>query len=44
MTEPDEAADEQPSECELCDEAFGTEAEFRGLVWEFHEMDGDVSP
>ncbi|WP_440991801.1 hypothetical protein [Haloarchaeobius baliensis] len=44
MPETDEADDERPYECELCDDSFRTEAELEDHVWEYHEMDGDVPP
>jgi hypothetical protein len=38
-----EETDGPPFPCELCDERFETEEELRDHVWEYHEMDGDVT-
>jgi len=44
MTERDERADELPYGCDLCDERFATRAELKDHVWEYHELDGDITP
>ena len=40
MSDADEGP---PFECELCDDRFETRAELQDHVWEYHEMDGDVT-
>jgi hypothetical protein len=37
---PDEGP---PFACDQCDERFETRAELKDHVWEYHEMDGDVT-
>lgn len=44
MSERGEPTGERPYECELCDDRFETEAELKDHVWEYHEMDGDITP
>jgi hypothetical protein len=39
----EESANERPFECELCGDRFATRAELKDHVWEYHEMDGDVT-
>ncbi|MFC7255040.1 C2H2-type zinc finger protein [Haloplanus litoreus] len=37
---PDE---DRPFACDQCDERFETREELNDHVWEYHEMDGDVT-
>lgn len=39
----DTETDDPPFECELCDDRFETREELRDHIWEYHEMDGDVT-
>lgn len=39
----EEPSDERPFECELCDERFETREQLQDHVWEYHEMDGDIT-
>lgn len=43
MSEQEEPADERPFECDLCDERFETREQLKDHVWEYHEMDGDIT-
>ena len=33
----------KPFECELCGDQFETREELEDHVWEYHEMDGDIT-
>lgn len=39
----DDGSEGPPFECELCDDRFETREELNDHVWEYHEMDGDVT-
>jgi hypothetical protein len=43
MGERDESTEEPPFECELCNERFDTPEELKDHIWEYHEMDGDIT-
>jgi hypothetical protein len=43
MSEQEEPADEPPFECELCGDRFETREQLKDHVWEYHEMDGDIT-
>jgi hypothetical protein len=43
MSDSDESDEELPFGCELCDERFATREQLKDHVWEYHEMDGDVT-
>jgi hypothetical protein len=44
LSEQEESADEQPLECDLCDERFAIRQQLKDHVWEYHEMGGDIPP
>ena len=43
MSEQEESADERPFECDLCDKRFETREQLKDHVWEYHEMNGDIT-
>ena len=43
MSDQESSSGERPFECDLCDERFETRAELKDHVWEYHEMDGDIT-
>ena len=43
MLDTGEGGEGPPFECERCDDRFETRAELRDHIWEYHEMDGDVT-
>lgn len=43
MKEPRDTAEERPFACELCERRFETREQLKDHVWEYHEMDGDIT-
>ncbi|WP_281362338.1 hypothetical protein [Halorarum salinum] len=44
MGEDEEGAEERLFECDLCGRRFETREQRKDHIWEYHEMDGDITP